>query len=291
MSDNQSNILQCLYSDSLFADVTLVTDDKDCFKAHRFLLRNSSELFKNIFDLSTQYEDWLILDGISSSELKGVLDFIYKGTFQSSTIGVKKFEKTARYLQLRGVNGGEFETCNEEESEELLKVEREYKEFEAGQYSMESHLKENSSDKVRKLILTGLHEKEIKESKQNSYKQQKTFPDEDRNFPCNQCSYKGTTKRVLKDHVKVKHEGVKFPCDKCPYVSLTKTTFFMHRRTKHENVKFECMICDKEFATPSSLRKHKKYTHEGIRQNCDMCDYSGPTLQTLKFHKAKVHEQ
>ena len=111
-----------------------------------------------------------------------------------------------------------------------------------------------------------------------------------RNFPCDKCNYRGTTKKVLKEHILTKHEGVKFPCKECPFVSSTTATRYMHNLTKHKGLKFECNICCKEFADPSSLRKHKKYTHEGIRYNCNNCEYAGGTLQLLKLHKTKVHK-
>ena len=111
-----------------------------------------------------------------------------------------------------------------------------------------------------------------------------------RNFTCEKCTYRGTTKKVLKEHILTKHEGVKFPCKECPFVSATTATRYMHNLTKHKGLKFECSICCKEFADPSSMRKHKKYTHEGIRYNCNNCEYAGGTLQLLKLHKTKVHK-
>ena len=95
-----------------------------------------------------------------------------------------------------------------------------------------------------------------------------------RNFPCEKCPHRGTTKKVLKEHSLTKYDGVKFPCKECPFVSATTATRYMHNLTKHKGLKFECNICNKEFADPSSLRKHKKYTHKGICYNCNNCDYA-----------------
>merc|ERR1712218_348558 len=65
---------------SQFADVTLVTDDKQLIRAHRNILGACSPVFKNILNLDSSIANPVIyLRGIQSSEMESIMQFIYQG--------------------------------------------------------------------------------------------------------------------------------------------------------------------------------------------------------------------
>ena len=69
----------------LTSDVTLVTDDQKLVTAHKLVLSTSSEYFKNIFKNNKISNPFLCLDGISSTDLNNILDYIYNKVFQVLT--------------------------------------------------------------------------------------------------------------------------------------------------------------------------------------------------------------
>ena len=68
-----SNAFTQLWSDGHFSDVTLVTEDEQLFRAHKFVLSATSPFFKSIL-LGHQHPDPLIfLKGVGSGALRSLL--------------------------------------------------------------------------------------------------------------------------------------------------------------------------------------------------------------------------
>ena len=81
-NDFQSNwnkAINNLHKDTDFADVTLISDDKVKFSAHKILLSNSSNMFKFILKGTNQNNSLLFLRGVSSKNLGFILEYIYQG--------------------------------------------------------------------------------------------------------------------------------------------------------------------------------------------------------------------
>ena len=76
---NWSKLLSELRNDNDFADVTLISDDKVNFSAHKILLSSCSSIFKFILTSNTNGNPLLFLGGVSSINLGYILDFIYHG--------------------------------------------------------------------------------------------------------------------------------------------------------------------------------------------------------------------
>ena len=79
-SDHLRESLKEMMTSAEFADVTLVTDDRQQIRAHRNILSACSPLFKNIllFD-SNSANPIIYLKGIQYSEMDSILQFIYLG--------------------------------------------------------------------------------------------------------------------------------------------------------------------------------------------------------------------
>ena len=65
-------------------DVTLVSDDHHQVSAHKLVLSACSEYFKDIFknNKNPNAHPLLCLSGISSDDLKNIMDYIYNGEVQ-----------------------------------------------------------------------------------------------------------------------------------------------------------------------------------------------------------------
>ena len=76
---NISFILNELYRTKEYADVTLVSDDKIPFKAHKFVLSACSHLFKDLLMKNQHPHPIFFLGGINQFELENLLQFTYLG--------------------------------------------------------------------------------------------------------------------------------------------------------------------------------------------------------------------
>ena len=103
-----------------FADVTLVTDDKVKFMAHKILLSSCSETFKYILKECNQAQSILYLSGVNSVNLKFILDFMYYGEANVYRQNLASFLVISEELQLQGLKSSDDE-------EELKEVDQQTK--------------------------------------------------------------------------------------------------------------------------------------------------------------------
>ena len=82
-TDHLREMMRSLVTDTAFADVTLISEDKKYMKAHKNVLSFCSPTFKEIFTLDHS-SSVIYLRGVNHSELESILLFIYLGeaTFQ-----------------------------------------------------------------------------------------------------------------------------------------------------------------------------------------------------------------
>ena len=79
-SDHLREALKEMMTSNVFADVTLVTDDKQKIRAHRNILSACSPVFKNILQLDSNTANPIVyLRGIQHSEMESIMQFIYLG--------------------------------------------------------------------------------------------------------------------------------------------------------------------------------------------------------------------
>jgi hypothetical protein len=93
-----------------FFDVTLTTDDDDDraedLRAHKVILSACSEFFRNILvkeSMSAHPNPLIYLRGISSQELRYVLDFMYHGEVNVAQDELDKFLEVAETLKIKGL--------------------------------------------------------------------------------------------------------------------------------------------------------------------------------------------
>ena len=89
----------------LFTDVTLVSDDNHQVSAHRLILSAGSEYFRNILEDKKHPHPMLCLDGINSSDLNNIIDYLYKGELLIPESSLTQFLKIATKLKCSGLDG------------------------------------------------------------------------------------------------------------------------------------------------------------------------------------------
>ena len=88
-----------------FADVTIISEDKVKFMAHKVLLSSCSETFKFILKESNQAQSILYLSGVNSVNLKFILDYIYYGEVNLFQEQLESFLESAEKLEIQGLVG------------------------------------------------------------------------------------------------------------------------------------------------------------------------------------------
>ena len=82
---NVSFSLQEEAKQNCFADVTLVSDELELFKAHKFILSAKSSVLKEILLTNPHPEPLIYLNGVQRQELQALLHLVYFGEAAFST--------------------------------------------------------------------------------------------------------------------------------------------------------------------------------------------------------------
>ena len=125
-NDFQSNISQSfsgLQGETQLFDVTLVGHDQRRVSAHRLVLSACSDFFKNIFYSNTHSHPMLYLDGVDSSDINLMLDYMYQGEVQIQQEQLDRFLDRANKFKLEGLMGSE--NSNDMKNEDVKQFEDE----------------------------------------------------------------------------------------------------------------------------------------------------------------------
>ena len=120
-NDFQTNVTSSfnkLRNEDDFYDVTLVSDDHLQVSAHKLVLSSCREYFKNILKVNKHSHPLLCLEGINSSELNTVLDYIYQGEIQIYQEHLDRFLAIAQRLKLDGLLNTNNENTKTEDKAE-----------------------------------------------------------------------------------------------------------------------------------------------------------------------------
>ena len=107
---NWNRSLSELRNDNDLADVTLISDDKVKFSAHKVLLSSCSNMFKFILKSNTHTNPLLFLGGVSSVNLGFILDYIYYGEVKIYQEQLDNFLESAQKLEIEGLLGNSEDT-------------------------------------------------------------------------------------------------------------------------------------------------------------------------------------
>merc|ERR550517_1893384 len=99
-------LLQDLYREGGYTDVTLVSDDQTQFKAHKIVLSACSPVFKKIIDSNPSQHPLIYLRGIQSYEMESILQFMYLGEGKFYHERMREFIKVAQDLEVKDISDG-----------------------------------------------------------------------------------------------------------------------------------------------------------------------------------------
>ena len=254
-SDHLKEALKEMMTSSGFADVTLVTDDKQQIRAHRNILSACSPVFKNILQFDSSNNNPIIyLRGIQYSEMESIMQFIYLGEARFYKERISEFLMVSKNLEIKGLSTDmemNYQTSsNKENSEEENDL-------------TEDHVDDDPSQTLNENVANGEHQAHKATKPITEYNEtikRDSGADRDKNL-CIQCDKQFTTQGNLKAHIKNKHEGLKYACDHCVYQATHPSHLKIHIQSVHEGVKYACNQCNYQATQQSNLTRHNMKTH------------------------------
>ena len=293
-----SELFRDLFESKRFSDVTLICNDQQEIKAHKFILSSCSSRFKSIIDNSFRSNDpyiacgiiddniidnipYMNLKEINMQELESILQFIYLGEAEVYQENIEVFLKVAKILNIKGLeddSNEEVESCIEEFMEENKK----------GEELIEDEIKREVDNGIENQDKSKSPKKPKKSKKPKTNKVSQFIKREnDFQWSCSVCEKILTTKSGLQFHIQSEHHGIKNPCPNCDYQASNTSNLNRHIKAKHEGIKFPCNVCDYKASYKSDVQNHIKIKHEKIQYSCHKCDYQG---SYLKQHIKHMHE-
>ena len=109
-SDHLADMMEGLLIDGAFSDVTLVTEDKHIFKAHKNILSMCSHFFKNLMTFDPKSSAVIYLKGVHFIELKLIMQFVYLGEATINEERMVEFLAVAKSLEIKELSNAETES-------------------------------------------------------------------------------------------------------------------------------------------------------------------------------------
>ena len=243
---NISRSFGLLRSEEEFFDVTLVSDDQQTMSAHKVVLSASSPYFKNVLTRNKHSHPLLCLQGVDSTLLKTVLDYIYTGQVEVLHEDLGKFLSIAEKFQLEAlttkssfVDLEEDDTDHDKERKRFVKQDVTKEEEDVGdmvddivddkeerkekeEEDMEELSEELQSSNLEKAVENSLSPSLKVESFSKEEVEQKIVENIERlesgGYSCRVCGKTSSGKSartILRQHVETHLEGLSYPCQHC----------------------------------------------------------------------------
>ena len=302
-SDHVSDMMVEMMRSSDLTDVTLVTDDKKQFRAHKFVLNSCSPVFRSIIASSHGKDANIYLRGIQHEEISSLLEFMYTGKASVTHERINEFLNVAKNLEIKELSAG-VQTFN---NSNLPKFEEERN---VGNDIMDTFMLPVAEVKENRKVLEYFSNGEkptkggpiyIEDKRQEPKMKQKMSPEieykshnsipEEQSLKCKECSKEFSNKEILTKHFAAIHKGEKYQCNLCERTFSTKSNIESHIKTVHERSKFPCPQCQKQFSNKKYLKTHIHFEHETVNTNydCDLCDVMFSDAAGLNQHNTDVH--
>ena len=223
-NDFESNISKSfskLRGESQLFDVTLVGQDQKKVSAHKVVLSACSDFFRNIFYSNTHSHPMLYLDGVDSTDINLMLDYIYQGEVHIHQEHLDRFLNGANKFQLKGLiesdavvdNSGDMKTdelkqyANNDEVDDLIQqaAKPKVKELYTHKPNMERAVR-MTKDPSQMIDASNVDVKQL---------YQELIVKENGNFKCTVCEKTMGHKASMERHVETHMTGLSYDCKQC----------------------------------------------------------------------------
>ena len=238
---NWSTSLSKLRNEKNFADVTLVTEDKVKFTAHKVLLSSCSNMFNFILKENTNFNTLLYLNGVNSVNLGSILDYIYHGEVSLYQDNLNSFLESAQKLEIEGLLGLNEDSKKEEQEsniEHLISADNDTMSYQLVEEKPIIKVKQLQESRKKQAVRTlygksrinveGMTTEEIDITMKELYKKI------DGVWSCMECHY--TTGKIshIKYHIENHVEGLIYTCNFCNDEFRSKNILTLHKNKFHK---------------------------------------------------------
>merc|ERR1712126_375396 len=231
-SSNASKSFELFRNEEYLQDVTLISDDQHQVTAHKLVLPAASEYFKNIFKKNKAPNPFLCLDGISSTDLNNILNYIYNGEVQIFQENLDRFLNVAQRFKLEGLLGDRIKEEKEEHEKEIIVP------------------SSNPPSKIRKLD-------KAKSEQTHTFTESTSIQ---LNYTPMDSNDLQEIDQKLYEHMEKNSDG-KYSCKMCAKNGLDKTNMKLHVESHVEGLSFLCNTCGKDFRSRKALKNHNSKNH------------------------------
>ena len=257
-NDYQSNWNQSLArlrNDKESADITLISDDKVKFSAHKILLSSCSKIFKFILEGNFHTNPLLYLSGVSSVNLGFILDYIYHGEVNLFQEQLDSFLESAQKLEIEGLLG---DNTDQEQEDTLWQNDNDN--FDVFQKqdakNTDNHDYQQSVDGNKSLARVGEND-----TKPRHYNRGLSSSTQVARFYVASMTAEEIEKK--KNELYQKVDNV-WSCMACSYTTTNRSSCDIkkHVETHLDGLCYTCTLCNKEFRSENSLLNHKYRMHK-----------------------------
>ena len=230
---NASTSFKNLRNQKHFYDVTLVSDDQKQVSAHKVVLSACSEYFSNILKQNTHSHPFICLDGVSSTDLNNMLDYVYLGEVQIFQDDLNRFIKVAQKFRLEGLLQSDqneetlFQNTNKNNEEKMI-----HREDNVPMYNTDTEDGRYTGPKVEKIIIDDGSDLSKPEELKKKIEQMYT-KGLDSLFRCTVCGKTSRRKDNMKEHVEYHIEGLNYRCVICGKVLKSSGSLRTHKIKNH----------------------------------------------------------
>ena len=254
-NDYQSNwnhALSRLRNDKESADITLISDDKVKFSAHKILLTSCSKIFKFILEGNFQTNPLLYLSGVSSVNLGFILDYIYYGEVNLFQEQLDSFLENAQKLEIEGLLGDNKEQIQQEQDtswhNDKINASQEI--------DVKNIINQQSMDEEKRMAKVVDNDMVIRPRHYNRGLSSSNHVDK---FDVGSMTAEEIEMKKIELYQKI--DGV-WSCMACSYTTTRNDNMRKHVETHLDGLSYTCTLCNKEFRSKDSLINHKYRIHK-----------------------------
>ena len=243
---NWNKALNELRTDEDLADVTLISDDKVEFSAHKIVLSSCSNMFKFIFKRNKVSNPLLFLGGVNSINLKYILDYIYNGEVNIFQEQLDNFLESAQKLEIEGLIGNN-EDCQENledkheqglkpESDDNLKIVQSTQHQPAENRRLARISEDRNSPITRRQPRNAIINVESLTAEEINMKMKELYEKTDDGWRCLACDHTNTGKMSsnIRQHVETHMDGLCFTCNLCGKEFRSRNILNLHKIKAHK---------------------------------------------------------
>ena len=271
-NDFQANVTKSfgiLRGERNLFDVTLVSDSEEQIPAHRLVLSACSDFFKNIFTKVDNQNPLIDLAGVSSRDIKMILDYMYHGEVQVYQEELNPFLEVAEKLKIDGLKVNQ---------KDFLEVSNVLSEKEEIALSVDDPTYEEAKRAVEKLKIDGL----MVTKEGTDFFREVEVKTEEISFVEEEVKTVKTNKNALSNK-----RDITFSVDNPTYEEAKRAVDELVYR---EGDLWFCKSCNMSAKRSSQIRKHAELHIEGLSFPCPLCDDSFRSRQRLADHKRYQHK-